>query len=240
MIEPRRSTFRSRLVPALVLSLAAGASLAACSAGSTPGGTSTGGSGHGGSTGTTSSSTTTTSTGPDDCATLCATETMACPKTSTACVLLCEINKAEVTWCKAIATAATDCLAKQPASSFQCDTNGQPSAMTGVCTTEIAAMNSCWDNGPPGGLPDQTPACTGVCNKEASLSCADPNCLTTCEADVKAGAKCNGAFAAYVTCAWEQPASSFACDTEKPPRANLKAGICVWEAALLAGCLQMP
>jgi hypothetical protein len=218
------------------------AALAACSASGTRNGTSTGGSGAGGDT-TTSSTTTTTS---DDCTVLCATETKACPMTTTACALLCEANKVEVTWCKAEVTAATDCLAKQPAASFQCSAAdagaaGQPSPKAGICATEITAMNDCWYDGPPGGLPDQTPACMGVCNKEmtATPSCYDTNCVSECEASVAAGQKCNGAIAAYVTCAWRQAASAFACDSESPPRSNLTPGYCTFEALLVTTCLQM-
>jgi hypothetical protein len=164
--------------------------------------------------------------------------------TTTACALFCEANKVEVTWCKAEVTAATDCLSKQPASSFQCspaDAGGQPSPNSGVCSAEITAMNDCWYNGPPGGLPDQTSACTGVCSKEMTTTptCYDSNCVSECEGAVAAGQKCNGAVAAYVTCSWRQPSSAFACDSETPPRSNLKPGYCTFEALLLAACLQM-
>jgi hypothetical protein len=227
----------------LVLALAAGASVAACSASGTPSGASTGGSATGGAgTGGSTKTTTTTTTTADDCTTLCAMETVACPMTTSACAALCEANKVEVTWCKAEVTAATDCLAMQPATSFQCNSsNGQPSPMSGVCSTEITAMNDCWYNGPPGGLPDQTPACMGVCSKEetATPTCYDSNCVSECEAAVAAGQKCNGAVAAYVTCSWRQPASAFACDSETPMRSNLMPGYCAFEALLVSTCLQM-
>jgi hypothetical protein len=76
--------------------------------------------------------------------------------------------------------------------------------------------------------------------REESLSCADPNCVSGCEAAVKSGVKCNGAFAAWVTCAWKQAPTSFVCDTESPPRATLKQGLCPFETLLLYTCLQMP
>jgi len=228
----------------MVLSFAAvGASilaLGACSATSSPKGT---GNSTGTSSGTGASS---TSSGgvSDDCTTLCATEAkVPCPKTvPSACVATCEFSKAEVTWCTPAATAATDCLAKEPASSFACNTAMQTAPKAGVCATEIAALATCWDNGPDdgGGLPDLTSACMTTCGKEATLSCANANCVAGCEAAIKPGQKCAGAYGALVTCAAKQDAASFACDTQSPPQANLKAGFCAFEWILLTGCLQQP
>jgi hypothetical protein len=189
-----------------------------------------------GSTGATSSGAVS-----DDCTTLCATEaTLGCSDAgaaaTTACVLSCEYSKNEVTWCTPTSTAATDCLAKQPASSFSC-VSGAASANAGVCSTELSALTSCWYDGPAGGLPDLTQACATVCKWKSALSCADPNCVTSCEADVKPGAKCNGAFAALVACASVLPPSDFVCDTESPPQANIKEGLCPFEGLLLYGCL---
>jgi hypothetical protein len=149
--------------------------------------------------------------------------------------------ESEVTWCATIAAASTECLAKEPASSFACDANGETAPTSGVCASELTAIQSCWDSGPPGGLPDLTQACSAACANEATLgSCADPNCTADCAAGVMAGQKCNGAFAALVACSAQQPATSFACDTESPPHANLKSGYCAFEASLVYVCSQMP
>jgi|SRR6185437_10687877 len=211
------------------------AALAACgSSKKAPAGT--GGTGGAGGMG---GSTVSSGTGGDDCAVLCATEAKACPKTNvTTCKTDCEATKTAVSWCKEEVTAATDCLAKQPSSSFSCATNGQPMSGAGVCTSELDAMQACWYTGPDGGLPDLSSACTSACTKEASLSCADPMCTANCESSVKPGPKCNGAFAALVACAATQPAENFACDTSMPPRADVKAGICGFQQLLLYACLK--
>ncbi len=216
------------------LVLLAGA-VAACSANSSQpvgqGGSST--------TGSTASSTTTSSTG-DDCTMLCATEIQACPMVKTmGCVAECEAAKTAVTWCTAEATAATDCLAMEPASSFGCDMNGAPMPNTGVCTSEISAEQSCWYKGPPGGLPDMTQACANFCKYESFLSCHDPNCTADCAAVLQApdaAPVCNGALAAVIACASTKPPSDFQCSTGTPPLPELKPGICPFQVALLAAC----
>jgi hypothetical protein len=215
--------------------LVAAGALGACSASPA-----TGAAGTGGDTGTThASSASGTGGAGDDCATVCATEAKACPKTmASACTAVCEVNKSEITWCTAIVTTAIDCLAKQPASSFQCDMNGQAVAKSGVCPNETAAWASCWDNGPPGGLPDLTQACSAYCSKESGLSCADPNCTADCAKSAMSGQKCNGAFAALVACAAKQDAANFICTTGSPPLPALKPGFCAFEGLLLFNCLQ--
>ena len=222
--------------PGVLLVLAALATVAACAANAKTSTSSSGsgdaGTGEGGGGGGAG----------DDCAHLCAAEAgVTCPNTKPAdCVAGCEVVKTEVAWCTASVTPAIDCLAKEPSGSFQCDKNGQTAPKSGVCVAEQTAMADCWYDGPPGGLPDQTQACSGVCALEALPSCTDPNCNANCLAGVKAGMKCNGAFAALVTCAAKQDASSFACDMEMPPRANLKPGFCSFEELLLLDCLQQP
>jgi hypothetical protein len=178
-------------------------------------------------------------TGGDDCSRLCETETKACPKTVlTTCNTVCETTKTAVGWCTKEVTAATDCLAKQPSSSFTCDTSGQPMPGAGVCSSELSAMQSCWYKGPSAGLPDLTMACTTSCMEEAALSCADPMCAANCESSVKPGVKCNGAFAALVACAATQAAADFVCDTATPPRPDLKPGYCAFQQLLLYACLK--
>jgi len=148
----------------------------------------------------------------------------------------CEGTKSEISWCATLVTAATDCLAMQPASSFQCNTSGQPAPKSGVCASELAEMQSCWYEGPPSGLPDLTQACSEACAKEAALSCADPSCASSCLAAVAPGPKCNGALAALVACAATQDASSFACDTASPPTAYLKPADCGFQQLVLYAC----
>jgi hypothetical protein len=177
----------------------------------------------------------------DGCSMACAIEAAACPKTKpTVCQAGCEATKTEVAWCTPQVTVATDCLAMQPATSFQCDMNGQAVAKAGVCETALSVAQSCWYKGPPAGLPDMSQTCSEVCGKQMGLSCADPNCVAGCQAAVMSSQKCNGAFAALITCGAKQDASSFECDTEMPPRAALKQGICEFEVLLWTGCLQQP
>jgi hypothetical protein len=244
--SPRRPARAQGALPFLVLA-AIGAAAGACSAtptraptGSGDGGATSASASSGSTHASASGSTSGTGGAPDGCSIVCATEAqVTCPNTMpSACVAACEFAQAEVTWCTTVATAATACLAKEPASSFACDANGQTAATSGVCMSEQAAVVSCWDSGPPGGLPDLTQACTDACAKQAPLSCADPTCTADCESALMPGQKCNGAFAAGVACAAKQDAADFACDTETPPRANLKAGYCAFEAVLLGTCLQ--
>jgi hypothetical protein len=229
---------RTFVAPRSAASLVVAALLAACSSTPTRGGAGTGASS--GSTSSSSSASSSSSSGAlvSDCVTLCATETKACPKTTTECAAVCVFDQVEVTWCKSVAEAATACYAKEPATSFTCDTNGQPQPTSGVCTAEATALSNCWNDGPTTGLPDLTEPCTAVCERESSLSCADENCVTDCEAAVKPGVKCNGAFAALLDCAWKQAPNSFACDTATPPVAALTSGLCPLETLLLAECLQ--
>jgi hypothetical protein len=226
---PTRTRSRTPIVLAILAT--ASATITACSAShksNTAGGGNASGAGGGG--------------GGDDCALTCATQAiLACPNsTQDACVAGCEFAKFEVGWCTTLVTAATDCLANEPATSFACDMNGQTAAKPGVCPSELAAMQDCWYEGPPGGLPDLTQACSTACAKQASLPCADPNCTSNCANALQPAQKCNGAFAALIACSAQQDAASFLCDTESPPRSTLKQGLCSFEGLLLLGCLQQP
>jgi hypothetical protein len=127
----------------------------------------------------------------------------------------------------------------QPSSSFMCDTKGEAQPNTGVCSTQLTATQTCWDKGPAAGLPDLTKECTKLCMTESTLSCANANCTTVCEASVKTGAsKCVGALAAVVACSSVLPASDFQCSTATKPAPELKAGKCEFQKILLAECLK--
>ncbi len=229
------------ILPALTALCAA---LAACSATSTHGAAGSGGASSASHASASSGSGTAGGTGGaaphGPCNVLCATEaTVTCPNTMTSgCVVACVFAETEVTWCSVLAAASTECLAKEPASSFACDTNGETAPKSGVCTSELTAIQNCWDTGPPGGLPDLSQACADGCMKEAGLSCADQNCTADCEAGLMPGQKCNGAFAALVACAAKQDAANFTCTTATPQQAALSPGYCEFEVGLLYACSQ--
>ena len=227
-----RSTRAPRLLVLLTLA-AAGVLGTACGNGGTSttgtgGGTGSGGTGTGGSAPT------------DNCTKLCATTaTLKCASSTTdACVALCETQKVGIGWCATIAGADIDCLSKEPATSFTCDMNGAAVAKPSACQSESIAMQACWYNGPPGGLPDVSQACNAVCASESALSCADQSCASNCMAGVMPGKTCNGAFAAFAVCASLQTASSFECTTGTPPLPTVKAGFCDFPQLVLLECLQ--
>jgi hypothetical protein len=248
MIDSLGGPARSRTAQILVALTALGLSLLACSATSTrsstmgSGGTSSASSASSASASSSSGTTSGTGGAHGPCDVLCATEaTVTCPNTMTSgCTVACVFAETEVTWCSTLAAASTECLAKEPASSFACDANGETAPTSGVCTSELTAIQSCWDSGPPGGLPDLSQACADGCAKEASLACADPNCTADCQAGIMPGQKCNGAFAALVACSAKQAAASFTCTTATPPQAALMPGYCEFELGLLYTCSQGP
>jgi hypothetical protein len=247
MIDSLSAPARGRTAPILMALTALGTSLGACSATSAHGST-----GSGGTSGASTSSSASASSGSGTtsgtggahgpCDVLCATEaTVTCPNTVTSgCKEACVFAETEVTWCSALAAASTECLAKEPASSFACDANGETAPKSGVCTSALTAIQSCWDTGPPGGLPDLSQACADGCTKEANLACADQNCTADCESGVMPSQKCNGAFAALVACSATQDAANFTCTTASPQQAALKPGYCEFELGLLYTCSQAP
>lgn len=223
-------TICARALLGAVFLAALGCVSAGCAAGSSAG------SGGGGGGGGGSSSASTGSGVPSNCEELCATEeSLACPSATTGgCVGACESAKSAVTWCGPIVSAATDCLANEPASSFECDMNGDPASKAGVCANELGAIGACWYEG----LPDLGQACAGVCANEAGLPCADPSCESNCTNALTQ--KCKGAFGALVLCGSKMDASSFECSMQTPAFPVPKQGVCAFELSLLIGCLQQP
>jgi hypothetical protein len=76
------------------------------------------------------------------------------------------------------------CMSALPASSYTC--NGQ-SVQTQDCSSQGQSFDTCVMDGPQGGLPDASAACTKYCAAVSGLSCAPADCQSTCDDITKNG-----------------------------------------------------
>lgn len=140
-------------------------------------------------------------------------------------------------WCDGALNKLIDCMAAEPASSFECDMkSGDLDLKDGFCTGENEGYVGCLYEGPPEGLPDLSGACVEMCGKMSKLACAAADCVEQCNADLEPAAMCNGAFGIAVSCISKQAEADFGCTDDMPPEAELRGQACAAEAFLIVAC----
>lgn len=124
------------------LGLVIALSLLGCSSGSGSGGSGgTSGTGGGGASGGSGGGSGGSS--GDVCATVCETHAGVCPGDTASCISGCHQGYSLLPNCASQLDAVNACAATRPASDIQCDSQGQPQLKPGVCSGEVAAVQTC-------------------------------------------------------------------------------------------------
>jgi hypothetical protein len=139
-------------------------------------------------------------------------------------------------WCRTELVNAALCIQVEQELLFEC-INGVATLKDNACTMTKPVLESCLREGPTNGVPDQAEACTELCNKQAGLSCAQPDCLQRCLDRTADAGDCNSAEASFLRCSVQDMAANaiWTCD-EMTNAAILQVDGCQGTGELRFGC----
>jgi len=139
-------------------------------------------------------------------------------------------------WCRTELVNAAKCITIEQELLFEC-VNGVATLKDNACTMTKPVLESCLREGPTAGVPDQSEACTALCNLQAGLPCAQPDCLDLCLSRTADPTDCNSAEASFLRCSVQDMGANatWTCDPDTNT-AVLSVDGCQGTTELRFGC----